>query len=226
VEKERDKQLKAKHIYKSRKDRIIDGVCGGVAEYTGLDVTLVRILWVASIFINGLGIITYILFMIFVPLNPDHLSLNTNEIKKQNPALFIGVFFVLFGLILVMRNFDFSFFWPFKRIWRLTHWWGISWEYVWPFILIALGVGYILFMINRNREPSKSSKQDPKLYRTADNKIIGGVCGGLGKHLGLDPTLVRIAFLVLSVLLHVFPGIILYIVLYIVLPLKSDNTAS
>lgn len=215
-------QFSGKRIFKSRKDRMIDGICGGVAEYTGVDVTLVRILWVASIFVNGLGIVAYILFMIFVPLNPDHLSLKQTEMKKQSPALFIGLFFILSGCILVLRNFDFCFFWPLRKLWRLTHWWGLSWNYIWPLILIVLGVGYVIFIINRDKPGSKGNKTARKLYRAEENKILGGVCSGLADHLGIDPTLIRIGFVVLSLFLHVFPGVLFYVILLIVIPVNPE----
>ncbi len=37
--------MTSKRLYKSRTERMIDGVCGGIAEYLGLDVTLIRIVW-------------------------------------------------------------------------------------------------------------------------------------------------------------------------------------
>jgi len=59
-------------LYRSGKNRILAGVCGGVAEYFKIDPVLVRILWGITVFFFGLGIILYILFWIFVPRNPNH----------------------------------------------------------------------------------------------------------------------------------------------------------
>jgi len=59
-------------LYRSGKNRILGGVCGGVAEYFGIDPILVRILWGITVFFFGLGIILYVLFWIFVPRNPVH----------------------------------------------------------------------------------------------------------------------------------------------------------
>ena len=50
------------------------------------------------------------------------------------------------------------------------------------------------------------------------NKIIGGVCGGLAKWLGWDPTLVRLVYVFGSIISAAFPGTIVYIVLWIVMP--------
>lgn len=48
--------------------------------------------------------------------------------------------------------------------------------------------------------------------------MIAGVCGGLAEWLGLDPTIVRIGYVLLSVLSAAFPGIFVYIILWIVIP--------
>ncbi len=56
------------------------------------------------------------------------------------------------------------------------------------------------------------------LYRSRKHKIIAGVCGGLAEWLGWDPTLVRIAYVVISIASVAFPGIIAYIVLWMVMP--------
>jgi phage shock protein PspC (stress-responsive transcriptional regulator) len=56
------------------------------------------------------------------------------------------------------------------------------------------------------------------LMRVRQGKLIGGVCGGIAKWLGWDPTLVRLGYVVLSVLSVGFPGILLYIVLWILMP--------
>ncbi|MEM4634178.1 MAG: PspC domain-containing protein [Candidatus Anstonellaceae archaeon] len=59
-----------------------------------------------------------------------------------------------------------------------------------------------------------------KLYKSTKNKILGGVCGGIAEHYGWDPTMVRVAF----VLLTLFgPGLLLYILLWLVLP--KDTSA-
>lgn len=56
------------------------------------------------------------------------------------------------------------------------------------------------------------------LRRSRQNRMIAGVCGGLAEWLGWDPTVVRVLYVVISVLSAAFPGIIAYIVLAIVMP--------
>lgn len=57
-----------KRLYRSRNDRRIWGVCSGLADYFGIDPTIVRVLAVVSIFVSGLGIIAYVVMAIMVPL--------------------------------------------------------------------------------------------------------------------------------------------------------------
>lgn len=59
-----------------------------------------------------------------------------------------------------------------------------------------------------------------RLFRSND-KVIGGVCAGLANYFNLDPTLVRAGYLVLSILSVAFPGILVYIILWIIMPDSS-----
>lgn len=59
-----------KRFYRSRDQKVLAGVCGGIAEYFGIDPVLVRILWVLAIFLAGTGVIAYIIAWIIVPQAP------------------------------------------------------------------------------------------------------------------------------------------------------------
>lgn len=56
------------------------------------------------------------------------------------------------------------------------------------------------------------------LLRSRRNSMIAGVCGGLANWLGWDPTLVRLLYVLVSVLSAAFPGILVYILLWILMP--------
>lgn len=60
-----------KRLYRSRTNRMIWGVCGGLGKYFNTDPTIFRIIAVASIFFGSLGIIVYIIMAIVVPLEPS-----------------------------------------------------------------------------------------------------------------------------------------------------------
>jgi phage shock protein PspC (stress-responsive transcriptional regulator) len=56
------------------------------------------------------------------------------------------------------------------------------------------------------------------LQRSREHKMIAGVCGGIAKWLGWDPTVVRILYVVVSCVSVAFPGILAYIVLWLIMP--------
>ncbi len=56
------------------------------------------------------------------------------------------------------------------------------------------------------------------LYRSRQHKLIAGVCGGLAEWLGWDPTVVRVLYVLLSIASVGFPGVIAYIILWMVMP--------
>ena len=62
---------KSKKLYKANTGKMLDGVCAGVAEYFGIDPTLIRLLWVLITFFWGTGILLYIACMIIIPRKPS-----------------------------------------------------------------------------------------------------------------------------------------------------------
>lgn len=56
-----------------------------------------------------------------------------------------------------------------------------------------------------------------KLYRSS-NRILAGVCGGIAEYFDVDPTLIRVVYVVLSIFSAAFPGLLLYIILMILIP--------
>ena len=62
----------------------------------------------------------------------------------------------------------------------------------------------------------------PGLQRSTENKWIAGVCGGLAEWLGWDPTLVRVLFVLVSIFSAAFPGILVYVVLWILMPKRRN----
>lgn len=59
-----------KKLYLSRVDKKLAGVCGGIAEYLEVDATIIRLLWVASFFLGGVGIFAYIIASFVIPHRP------------------------------------------------------------------------------------------------------------------------------------------------------------
>ena len=158
-----------KRLYKSRKDKIVDGVCGGIAEYFDTDPVLVRIIFVLFTFVGGSGIIAYIVGMIIMPAKPagvgevEKVAKKVKEAaksvtKSEQPAravspssgsLFIGIILIIIGGIFLMDNLPFLHIHPFY--WLRRHFW----EYFIPGILIVTGV-MLLIKSGNNKDKSKS----------------------------------------------------------------------
>ena len=62
------------------------------------------------------------------------------------------------------------------------------------------------------------SKKVKRLYRSKKEKIIAGVCGGLGDYLNLDPVVIRLAWAMVTIFTGVFPGITAYLIAWAIMP--------
>ncbi len=127
-----------KRLYRSKEDKIIAGVCGGIAEYFNIDPVWIRLTAVLLLFADGIGLILYILAWILVPSNPaqkegkktkaekiveraahkkDKAS-SEEHANKRKPHLLFGLIFIFLGITLTMKNL-FSWF-DFRYIWSLA----------------------------------------------------------------------------------------------------------
>lgn len=61
-----------KKLYKSNSNKIIEGVCGGIAEYFGIDATVVRLAWVIFSAMGGSGVLAYIIAALIIPRSPEY----------------------------------------------------------------------------------------------------------------------------------------------------------
>jgi phage shock protein C len=122
-----------KKLYRSTRDRMLGGVAGGLAEYFEIDSTLIRILFIITLFLGGTGIIAYVLLWIVVPeapyfvynassevsadptinaagteIPPDQSVenyLKIQEEKKNKRIILGGILLILLGLVFLADNF-------------------------------------------------------------------------------------------------------------------------
>jgi phage shock protein PspC (stress-responsive transcriptional regulator) len=62
------------------------------------------------------------------------------------------------------------------------------------------------------------SSHTQRLRRSVADRWVAGVCGGIAEYLGLDPTLVRVIYVLLAIFSAAFPGILVYLVLWFLIP--------
>lgn len=205
-----------KKLYKSRTDRMIAGVCGGTAAYLDVDPTLVRLAFIFLLFLGGLGFLLYLIALVIMPENPVSPDPSAEPVKRKevNTQLW-GVILIAGGLLIFLGNIGWSVWW---------RWWDIPWGVAFPIVLIAAGVWVVFGM---RKQPPVAEAVPPegaprtngtsRLYRSRSDSKLLGVCGGIGAYLNTDPTIVRILFVVATI---VSAGlmIILYVIMGIVVP--------
>jgi phage shock protein C len=212
-----------RRLYKSRADRMLDGVCGGVAEYFGLDSTLVRLAWVLLVLVGGMGVLLYIVAMIIMPVNRGETSAPAVAVRERN-SKFWGILLVAVGTVWFLGNLGIP-------LWH--HWWGLAWDFVLPVLLILAGVAFLfggrnwLSAVSVPSEPSpgpESPAAEPvphalgaRLYKSRTERKMFGVCGGVAAYFNADPTIVRLLFIIASFASFGFM-LLLYVIMAIVTP--------
>ena len=159
-----------KRLYRSQTDRMIWGVCGGLAKYFEMDPTIIRIIFVVLIFANGVGILAYIIMAIVVPLqgskatapketikeNVEEIKSTATELGREIRSTFAGEETKpeeaseishrrrnFFGIILIVLGLLFL-----MSSLDLFAW--FRWSYLWPLILVAVGL-VIIFSARRKK---------------------------------------------------------------------------
>ncbi len=213
-----DKAKDAPKLLRSKTDRLIGGVCGGVAEYFKIDPFIVRIGWVFITLFAGAGIIAYIAALIIVPENPDQEYISKKAKKSNDSAKLWGTLLIIFGGILLLKQ---------TGILHQFHFWSFPWQAFMAVILIGFGV-YIMY--NKKADSTDvdeiqtgdadfEDEQNTKsnFCRVKDNKMIAGVCTGLAHYFDIDVTLIRLLW-VFATLASGGLAIIAYIIAIIVFP--------
>ena len=75
-----------KRLYRSRKQRQVAGVCGGIADYLSIDPTLVRLVWVLLALIGGPGVVLYIILAVIMPEEPEFVQTSAEKVKNDEIA--------------------------------------------------------------------------------------------------------------------------------------------
>lgn len=141
-----------KRLYRSQSDRMIWGVCGGLADYFDFDPTIVRLISVLMLFLGGFVILAYIICAIVIPLAPSKDTTPPGVVKpnmadpainKKDPEqaqyhehVTVGLILIVVGVLFLAGLFNL--FWWF-------HWGGF-----WAFALVLVGV--LIVLASRKRQ--------------------------------------------------------------------------
>ena len=75
-----------KRLYRSRQNRQISGVCGGIADYLAIDPALVRLFWALFALAGGPGVVLYIILIVIVPEEPEFVQTSAEKVKRDEIA--------------------------------------------------------------------------------------------------------------------------------------------
>ncbi len=218
--------------------RVFGGVCGGLANCLALSEGLVRLFYLALVVVTGgVALLLYLLFWLFLPQGSQEEGKTgdaTIELQARHGRWFayglIGLGVLLFAGQIGMVAFMID----------------LAGVILLPGILILTGF-LILRKFHRkhirqdfqqakeearrigattSRWTNKAGKTSLGLYRSLDDKVLAGVCGGIGKSLGVDPLLIRLAFVILSFVTALVGMIIVYALLAWLMPLENSQNGS
>jgi len=144
----------SKRLYRSRKDSVIAGICGGLGEHLDIDPVIIRLIMVLLVLVKGIGILAYIIAWIIIPQKPleavpvgedaeagkvsapsETEQADNNQWKQFLP----GIILVAIGLYFLFDH----------------YWWWWDFEWILPVLLLAVGV-YMIIRGTSRRERDKS----------------------------------------------------------------------
>ena len=131
----------------------------------------------------------------------------SNHDRRTDLTVLAGIGLLLLGIWLLAVRFFGPLLYPLQQVFAFVARLG------WPLVLIGIGV----LLIMRARGAGWST-QGRKYYRSRTDRMLGGVLGGFAHYIGVDPTIVRVAYAFLTLITGIGTGIVLYIVAMLIVP--------
>jgi phage shock protein PspC (stress-responsive transcriptional regulator) len=227
---EQNSQAPPRRLYRSQVNRMIAGVCGGLGEFMNVDPVIVRIAFILLTIFGGIGFLLYLIGIIIIPKNPNQQAVAEAK-NKSDTSAFWGWLLIILGFLFLVPQFTFL---PEINLWELP------WVTIWGIIFIGFGVFLVLKKpvqdqaAGTDKTPAQAAPSETEtetnqaqdqprqtqaktLYRSRKERMVAGVCGGLAEYFSIDPTVVRLIFVLLTLFSKGF-GIVAYIILILAVP--------
>lgn len=225
-----------KRLYRSRKDKVIGGVCGGLGGYLEVDPVIIRVVWLATVLLGGTGVLAYLIAWILIPETPVETSDPGKKARSVDGAKVVGIVLIVVALIWISGRFG------------IDHMFILPWGWIAPIALVALGIALLIRPAAHHAadegqgapveeaatEPEAGKAETPppdaerideerprQLRRSAKDRVLFGVCGGIAKHMHVDSTLVRLIFALATIF---SAGLVIIVYLFLGLVLSEEES--
>jgi|GEM_PF-280774 len=180
-----------RRLLRSRQNRVVGGVCGGIAEYVNQDPVLVRALWVFLTVITAIlpGVILYVMAMAIIPENPSG-EVDTRARPQRDSRVLWGGLLILAGLYFLTKM-VWGYALPAEWLAAWNHFWAVIRTVLFPLVLIGAGLLLVLGLSRRTEGGAA------RLVRPRAGRLFAGVCGGIGLYFRIDPLWVRLLWVLL-----------------------------
>lgn len=197
-----------KKFSRSKNNVVITGACAGIAEYLKTEPANIRVIALLTLLFGGWSVVAYLITALLIPVDKNPIPLSQPEIislRKENIKTVISGLLILFGFYFALRIIGIA---GSSRIFIFPN------DFIFPLAAFAIGIYFIII------KPSKAeitlSGQPEKLFRSRADRKLTGVCGGLAKYIGIDATVLRIIFILATLLtLGIFASLYLILVAFI-----------
>ncbi|MBZ0178557.1 MAG: PspC domain-containing protein [Melioribacteraceae bacterium] len=199
-----DSNSQPRRLVRSNTDYLVFGLCGGIADYFRISSNLIRSFFIVSSLIGGWGIAAYIFSLIFLKKNPEKISDLKNSTRDNNFKFSAGFSLTVIGFLYTFEL---------AGLISYSKFFGISRDLFLPVLIISAGL-FILFVYH---PVQKRLGKETVVLKKSGNKRILGVCGGLAEYLNAEPVVVRMFWLIFS-LITLGVGTVIYFLFYLLIP--------
>jgi len=199
-----DEPFIKKRLKRSSNDRIIFGICAGLAVHYSVTTNLVRLLFALSSLLGGLGAFVYMILFFVIPIDDVGKTDINRDLLSRNTKSALGIALIIIGFYFLIIP---------AKFFPVAFWFKLPTEILFSIVFVLAGVWI------QKRYRLNHSKATPAAFdRPKNGRILLGVCIGLSEYLGTYTIIVRLLFVVFA-----FVTMGLGIVLYFLMALLSKQ---